>query len=472
MNKKELAQLQLKNKIYQQILKEIDIGVHVIDHEGKTIIYNKKMAEIEGMEFEDVFDKDLLDVFSFHTNEDSTLMNALAKGKKIINAKQTYFNNKGQEITTINNTFPLTEDGVCIGAMEIARDITKLERLMRENRNKRSDTRYNFNSIIGSSEQIQEVIDASKRATRTSSSILIIGETGTGKELFAQSIHNGSNRASKPYISQNCAALPDSLIEGLLFGTKKGAFTGAIERPGLFEQADGGTLLLDEINSLAPALQAKLLRVLQEKTVRRIGDTKDREIDVRIIATINEDPIDAISEGRLRKDLYYRLSVVPLFIPPLRERKSDLNRLVHYFIEKNNHVFGMKVLNIDDDVLKIFETYDWPGNVRELEHIIEGAMNLMDREERIGYSHLPFHFRNKPQIKSSDLNPDINDRVLTGENSLMKPLNQYMEEKEKQYLNEMLKRHNLNITQAAKTLGMSRQNLQYRLKKYQIQKDG
>src|SRR6185312_2560684 len=148
--------------------------------------------------------------------------------------------------------------------------------------------------IIGSSDQIKNVIEASKRATRTSSSVLIVGDTGTGKELFAQSIHNGSNRSSKPFISQNCAAFPDSLIEGLLFGTKKGAFTGAIERPGLFEQAEGGTLLLDEINSLNPALQAKLLRSIQEKTVRRVGDTKDKKVDVRIIATMNEDPIDAI----------------------------------------------------------------------------------------------------------------------------------------------------------------------------------
>lgn len=470
MNKKELFQLQLKNKIYQQILKEIDIGVHVIDHEGKTIIYNKKMAEIEGMEFEDVFDKDLLDVFSFHTNEHSTLMNALAKGETTNNAKQTYFNNKGQEITTINNTFPIIEDGVCIGAMEIARDITKLERLMRENRNKRSDTRYTFDSIIGGSVQIQEVIESSKRATRTSSSILIIGETGTGKELFAQSIHNGSNRAPNPYISQNCAALPESLIEGLLFGTKKGAFTGAVERPGLFEQAHGGTLLLDEVNSLAPALQAKLLRVLQEKTVRRIGDTKDREIDVRIVATINEDPIDAISEGRLRKDLYYRLSVVSLFIPPLRERKSDLLSLVYHFIEKNNHVFGMKVDDIEDDVLKIFEAYDWPGNVRELEHVIEGAMNLMDHEGKISYSHLPFHFRNKPQVKSTEITSDIISSVFIDKTDFVKPFELYMEEKEKQYLIEVLKRHNMNITQAAKSLGMSRQNLQYRLKKHRIQK--
>ncbi|PWW29752.1 arginine utilization regulatory protein [Cytobacillus oceanisediminis] len=471
MNQHEFEQLQLKNKIFQRILDEIDVGVHVVDVEGKTIIYNKKMVEIEGMNYEDVLDKNLLDVFSFNQNEDSTLLQALQKGRNIKNAKQTYFNNKGQEITTINNTFPIIEGSVQIGAMEIARDVTKLEKLIRENMNKRGDTRYTFDSIIGSSDEIREVIEASKRATRTSSSVLIIGETGTGKELFAQSIHNGSSRSSKPFISQNCAALPDSLIEGLLFGTKKGAFTGSIERPGLFEQADGGTLLLDEINSLNPSLQAKLLRVLQEKTVRRVGDTKDRTVDVRIIATINEDPIDAISEGRLRKDLYYRLSVVSLFIPPLRERTKDIGDLVQFFIEKYNQLFGMNVEDVDEDVMSKFEQYDWPGNVRELEHIIEGAMNLIDLEEAISYIHLPLHFRNKPQFKEEENETGTMDDLLIQKNKPIKPLEQYIQEAETYYLKKVLKHHGNNITQAAKSLGMSRQNLQYRLRKYGVKKD-
>lgn len=471
MNHKEIEQLQLKNKIFQRILDEIDVGVHVVNEEGRTTFYNKKMAQIEGMDYEDVLDKNLLDVFSFNQDEDSTLLQALKNGSKIKNAKQTYFNNKGQEITTINNTFPIMEDGEQIGAMEIARDVTKLEKLIRENMNKRGDTRYTFDSIIGSSDEINEVIEASKRATRTSSSVLIIGETGTGKELFAQSIHNGSSRSSKPFISQNCAALPDSLIEGLLFGTKKGAFTGSIERPGLFEQANGGTLLLDEINSLNPSLQAKLLRVLQEKTVRRVGDTKDRTVDVRIIATINEDPIDAISEDRLRKDLYYRLSVVSLFIPPLRKRRKDIRDLAQFFIEKYNQLFGMNVAEIDEEVMSKFEQYDWPGNVRELEHIIEGAMNLIDQEETISYVHLPLHFRNKPQFKEEPNETGHLEDLLIQKNKPIKSLEQYIQEAETYYLKKVLKLHGNNITQAAKSLCMSRQNLQYRLRKYGVRKE-
>lgn len=355
--------------------------------------------------------------------------------------------------------------------MEIARDVTKLEKLIRENMNKRGDTRYTFDSIIGSSDEIHEVIEASKRATRTSSSVLIIGETGTGKELFAQSIHNGVTVLRSHSSLKIAQRLPDSLIEGLLFGTKKGAFTGSIERPGLFEQANGGTLLLDEINSLNPSLQAKLLRVLQERTVRRVGDTKDRAVDVRIIATINEDPIDAISEGRMRKDLYYRLSVVSLFIPPLRDRRKDIRDLAQFFIEKYNQLFGMNVAEIEEEVMSKFEQYDWPGNVRELEHIIEGAMNLIDQEEAISYVHLPLHFRNKPQFKDQQKDAGPLEDLMIQKNKPDKTLEQYMQEAEKYYLKKVLKHHGNNITQAAKSLGMSRQNLQYRLRKYEFRKE-
>ncbi|MFS0862792.1 sigma-54 interaction domain-containing protein [Fredinandcohnia sp. 179-A 10B2 NHS] len=448
------------------MLKEIDMGIHVVDHQGKTIIYNPKMAEMEGMKAEDVLNKSLTEVFSFHQNEDSTLLQALRYGTSIPNVKQTYFNNQGQEITTVNNTIPIYEKDVLLGAMEIARDITKLEKLIRENINKKSNTHFTFDSIIGSSLLIQEVIDASKRATRTSSSVLIVGETGTGKELFAQSIHNGSSRSSNPFVSQNCAAIPDNLIEGLLFGTKKGAFTGAVDRPGLFEQAEGGTLLLDEINSLNPSLQAKLLRVIQEKTLRRVGDTRDRKVDVRIIATMNEDPIDAISNGRLRKDLYYRLSVVSLFIPPLRVRKTDILELAHSFIHKYNQLFAMNVSIIDDEVLQIWNKYDWPGNVRELEHIIEGAMNLIEYEDTISFHHLPIHFRKKSQFKVEGVQPVS----LVNEKDTILPLEKYIDKVEAEYIQKALQQHNYNVTKSSKALGMSRQNLQYRMKKFGIRK--
>ncbi|OLS38768.1 sigma-54-dependent Fis family transcriptional regulator [Alkalihalophilus pseudofirmus] len=453
--------------IYETLINEIDAGIHVIDEFGKTIIYNDKMMEIESLSRKDVIDKDFLDIFKFKDKQGSTLLDALHHQKVSAHKKQTYFTKGGKEITTMNKTFPIYDGKNVIGAMEVAKDVTKLEQLIRRNMEQKGNTRYTFDSIIGGSQAINEVIEHTKRATRTPSSVLIVGETGTGKELFAQSIHNGSDRTQGPFISQNCAAMPDTLIESILFGTSKGAFTGATQKIGLFEQAEGGTLLLDEINSLSPALQAKLLRVIQEKSIRRIGDTTDRKVNVRIISTINEDPIEAIAENRLRKDLYYRLSVVSLFIPALRERKEDIPLLVESFIGKYNHLFRMDVLGVTEQVQEIFQQYDWPGNVRELEHIIEGAMNLMMDEEWIDVSHLPSNLRNKTHLQKVTASV----READGLNVQAEPhhLKDYLHEAERYYINKALEKHKYHKTNAASELGLSRQTLQYRMKRLNIE---
>lgn len=458
------------DSIYLQLLDAVDAGIHVVDHEGKSVIYNKKMSRMEDMKKEDVLKKNILDIFRFSGEEESRLLQALRKGTVKKNAKQTYFNFNGQEITTINDTFPLISDGRIVGAAEIAKDITKLERLTRENAWEKGEARFTFDKIIGKSDTINDVITNAKKATRTSSSVLIYGETGTGKELFAQSIHNGSARASKPFISQNCAALPDTLIESILFGTVKGAFTGAADHPGLFEQADGGTLLLDEINSLNAALQAKLLRVIQEKKIRRIGDTRDRFVDVRILASLNEEPLKAIEKNNLREDLYYRLSVVSIVLPPLRERKADIPLLAEHFVEKYNQRFQLNVPGIEDAVVRLFLDYEWPGNVRELEHMIEGAMNLIDYEEEINFNHLPVHLRNKfPKYEQlAELPvlpaPEIVNPALFGTETTS--LGSFMEETEKFYINKVLRQNKGNVTKTADVLGISRQSLQYRIRKY------
>ena len=465
MDLNQLMKMDGFQTILYSLVDVIDTGIHIIDKKGLTIVYNKKMAEIEGMDSEDVIGEKIHDIFKFKEETESTLIRALHSGKVTENSKQTYFNSLGQQISTINNTYPIydTKQKI-IGAIEVAKDITNLERIIKDNILNKGDTQYTFDSILGVSENFLEVIEKSKRSTRTSSSILIVGETGTGKELFAQSIHNGSSRSKHPFISQNCAALPDSLIEGILFGTKKGAFTGSVERPGLFEQAEGGTILLDEINSLNPSLQAKLLRALQERTIRRVGDTKDKKIDVRVIATINEDPIDAISSDRLRKDLYYRLSVVSFFIPPLRERKEDISLLTQSFIEKFNALFEMDIEGISEEVYALFYEYEWPGNVRELEHIIEGAMNLLEPGDKsIEISHLPTLFKKKAHMEEAEPESIVDPLPHLG----TLPLDDYIAHTEKLYLEKVLKEHNHNISQAAKALDISRQSLQYRLKKYQ-----
>ncbi|PWK13512.1 arginine utilization regulatory protein [Tumebacillus permanentifrigoris] len=468
--------------IYEHILDEINEGVHVIDAEGTTVVYNRKMTELEAMSSHDVLGKNLLDVFQFPAEQDSTLLRCLRERRAIRNVRQTYFNDKGKPITTLNNTYPILEGETLLGAIEIANDVTKIERLIRENllEQEKGNTRFTFESIIGESAAIHEVMENAKRAARTSSSVLIAGETGTGKELFVQSIHNASLRAGGVFLSQNCAALPDSLIEGLLFGTAKGAFTGAIERPGLFEQAEGGTLFLDEINSLSLPLQAKLLRVLQEKTLRRIGDTKDRVINVRIIAAINEDPIEAISHQRLRKDLYYRLGVVTLMLPPLRERREDVPMLVDHFIRKYNHLFQMDVDGVSAEVRSFFTEYDWPGNVRELQHLIEGAMNLIDDEREIGMHHLPLHHLRRQTIaRASNAEPSETatelsridtpeDLGLAGAANFSAPpatLRVKLEDFERHYIQQILAKHDGNLSRAAKELGLSRQSLQYRARR-------
>lgn len=451
-------------EVYKELLDAVDVGIHVIDIDGSSLIYNRKMSEIEEMNKEEVLRKNIMEIFLFQSEEESRLLQALQSGKIHKNEKQVYFNFKGQEITTINDTFPLIEGGRRIGAVEIAKDITKLELLTRENAKERKSARFTFDQIIGESPVLREVIHHAERAARTSSSVLIYGETGTGKELFAQSIHNASTRASGPFVSQNCAALPDSLIEGLLFGAVKGAFTGASSHAGLFEQAEGGTLMLDEINSLSAPLQAKLLRALQEKTIRRLGDTKDRKVDVRIIAAMNEDPASAIEKNRLREDLYYRLSVVSIVVPPLRQRRQDIPVLTSYFIAKYNDLFQLDVPAVTEEVEAVFSRYDWPGNIRELEHMIEGAMNLIYNNEPIDYSHLPLHLRTKFST-AMDVLPPLEAEAST---FVAKPLKTYLEEVEREYIQQMLARNNHNVTKTAAELGVSRQSLQYRIRRLEF----
>ncbi|MFB5662044.1 sigma-54 interaction domain-containing protein [Alteribacillus sp. HJP-4] len=448
--------------LLNQLAEKLDTGVHIIDEQGRTILYNKKMSEIEGMKQEQVMQQSLHEIFRFHEKDRSTLLEALNNRTSSHGVQQTYFNKHGAEINTLNDTFPvITENGI-IAAVELSRDITKIEKLIRSNIKKSYQARFTFDQIVGETDLIKNVVEASKKATRTSSSVLIIGETGTGKELFAQSIHTGSKRSAKPFISQNCAAIPEHLVESILFGTKSGAFTGSKEREGLFEEAEGGTLLLDEINSLSISLQAKLLRVLQERKIRRIGDTKEKKVNVRIIATMNEDPQTAIAENRLRSDLFYRLSVVTVIVPPLRDRKDDIDKLASVFLGKLNKLFSMEVNDISADVMNIFTSYHWPGNVRELEHVIEGAMNIMDgSEKKLELKHLPAHFR---PVRSIEPEPAEKGSAHEMEKPIQ-PLHDVLFQQEKKYVKYALDQYSGNISKTAEALGLSRQSLQYRLKK-------
>ncbi|MDY0234577.1 MAG: sigma 54-interacting transcriptional regulator [Gudongella sp.] len=468
MKKNELGQLLMQN-----ILQYAYIGIHAIDKDRKTIIYNNTMAELEGLEIHQVLDKDLLNIFPSLNESTSTLISVVNTGDPIINSTQTYFNYRGHSITTISTTIPLYDGEEIIGALEIAQDVTNIRKLsdqllelQQELKVTKNESRivpyikkYKFNDIIGKNKQLVISKEIGMKASETPSSVLIFGETGTGKEMFAQAIHNHGTRKDNTFIAQNCAAIPDSLLEGILFGTEKGGFTGAIEREGIFEQANGGTLLLDEINSMSLPLQAKLLRVLQEGYIRRIGGMKDIPIDVRIIATTNQDPKDAIEKGSIRGDLYYRLSVINIHIPPLRERLDDVEVLSDFFVNKYNSILNRNIQKLSEQVKDDFLKYDWPGNIRELENFIEGAMNMISSRDKV---------LNRENFISSNFIPrysNIETKLLNRltSNSSLPSL---LEEIEANLIQEILDKYNNNITNAAKHLGVKRQTLQHKLKKY------
>lgn len=337
-------------KIIEELIKLIDLGVYIVDADGVGLFYNKPMAAIEKINIEDVVGKEFHRAFPGVTLGQSTMYMALKKNISTMNKQQTYKNLYGKEITTVNNTVPVISKGKTIAAVEVAKDITHLRTMtdtileLQENNIEPHKVKepiikkYKFEDIIGENKQFKRIVQRAKRAADNNASVFIYGETGTGKELFAQSIHFAGRRKDKPFLAQNCAALPESLLEGILFGTAKGGFTGAVDRAGLFEQANGGTLLLDEISAMPYDLQSKLLRVLQEDYIRRVGGTKDIPIDVRIIATVNEFPEDLIEQGKLRKDLYYRLNVVSISLPSLNERKDDIPLLTDNFLQTQRKI--------------------------------------------------------------------------------------------------------------------------------------
>lgn len=284
-------------EMLQEVLHSIDEGIHVVNTEGITIFYIPVAAALDGMAVEEVLGTHVLEAFPSLTNKTSTLMQVLQTGQPIYNQRQTYTNRYGKRIVTINSTIPLRVGGRLAGALEVSKDVTRIQELAEQvidlrrrirkpgRKTAASEPRlFRFEEILTRNLQMMKAIERAKRAAATRSPVLVVGETGTGKELIVQSIHSASPRRDQPFIAQNCAAIPSSLLEGILFGTVKGAFTGAEDRPGLFELADGGTLFLDEIQAMPADLQAKLLRVLEEGAVRRVGEGNARWVDVRILS--------------------------------------------------------------------------------------------------------------------------------------------------------------------------------------------
>lgn len=453
--------------VMQKILHHIEEGVHVVDDKGNTIIYNESMAKLEKMKEVDVLEKPLLEVFKDMKNSESTLLTALKNKTTIKNKKQIYLNKDGKEIITINNTMPIIFENKLIGALEIAKNITDIQEmsdtildLQKEiyspSQSEGRIKKYTFENIFGKNKDFLKAVNLGKKASQIDASVFIYGETGTGKELLAQSIHYASKRRDKPFIAQNCAALPESLLEGILFGTAKGGFTGAIDRPGLFEQASGGTLFLDEINSMPYELQAKLLRVLQEGYIRRIGGTKDTAVNVRVIASSNEPPKELIEKKLLRKDLFYRLNIIPINIPPLRNRKDDIVPLSEFFIKKYNKLYDKEIWILSDKAKEKLYNHHWPGNARELENTIMAAFSMIDDEHVISDQNIIIYGLDE----DSTFVPEYD---IGNEN-----LNDFLEKMEKHIIIDTLRLVNGNITKAAIKLGIKRQTLQHKIKKLNI----
>jgi DNA-binding NtrC family response regulator len=328
----------------------------------------------------------------------------------------------------------------------------KMRRLEKENVRLRAEVidRYRFDAIVGGSEKIRAVIALAGRVAPSDATVLVTGESGTGKELLARGIHYSSGRAEGPFIAVNCAAIPESLIESELFGHVKGAFTGAVrDREGKFEQADGGTLFLDEIGDLRVDLQAKILRALQERTVDRVGGVKQVDLDVRVIAATNKDLEREVREGNFREDLFYRLSVVALHMPPLRDRKDDIPILAEHFLRKFSHGPAVRIA---PDALELLTAYGWPGNVRELENVMERA-SILKRGDMITRDDLPEKLSRKA-TGASEVLLNLPEGGLS------------LEELEKDLIIKALERHKGNQTRAAEYLRITRPTLIYRMEKY------
>ncbi len=487
------AEMKILIDIYESILNSIDEGIHVADINGYVKYINPSQQSIDGLTA-DVIGKHWTEVYRLD-EETSLVLKALHEAKITHDEYQTYVTREGKYVSIVCSTMPLYSEGKMIGAVAITKDFIKFKEMAEKILNTNAHTKHpkqkrkvepwaencKFNQILGENKLFQESIKWGQAGAKSNSAVLIYGETGTGKEMFAQSIHAESERANGPFVAINCAAIPESLLEGILFGTTKGAFTGAVDRAGLIEMADSGTLFLDEINSMPFQLQSKLLRFLEEKRITRLGSKDSISVDIRVVSSCNLEPSEAIERKQLRSDLFYRLAVIYIYLPPLRKRPDDLDILTRYFIDKYNREMGKQINSMEENVKEMFQGYSWPGNVRELMHCIECATSLIPANEtQIKSEHLPKNlilgmqkekvkptsFHNTASQEPASPPPNLTEAGLEQNNhgNIIEQIRQ----QEKEEIIHALKMSNGNIARAAKSLGLSRQRLHYRLKKYHL----
>ena len=455
--KKQIEDLEL----YKNIVSNFYYSMVVVDKDGYIIMLNKAYCSFIGVNEDEVIGKHCTEVI------ENTRMHIVAKtGKQEIGDVQ---NIKGNYM--IADRIPIYKDGEIIGAVGtvIFKDvldlntyvsrISRMEKefdLFKKELKKALGSDYTFQSIVGESESIRKVKDLSRKVAASKSNVLLLGESGTGKELFAHAIHNASSRVDYPLIKINCAAIPPELLESELFGYEPGAFTGAKKggKPGKFELADKSTIFLDEIGEMPLNMQAKLLRVIQEKEVERIGGITSKKIDVRIVAATNQNLEEMVKNKKFREDLYYRLNVISIKIPPLRERKEDIPVISRQLIKKLSKEMDHYVSAISSEAMNCLKLYSWPGNVRELQNVIERAFNIMDKEAMIMLEHLPYYI-----TKNNKADTHIKEMSLK----------EILDNVEKEEIKKCLKRTKGNKMKTAKILGISRTSLYEKIEKYDIE---
>jgi len=463
----------LDNVDYLSIFDDFSDGVIVTNADGVIVYYNRAMSRIDELHPDNVISFKITDVYDLD-NSTSIIMQCLAKQKSIIDEPIYYRTVMGKFANTIHNVMPIFNKGKLVGAICFVRDYHALANTISSMPLPGKDQQFDsvsitFDRIIGENLTFVDAINSARMASSTPSPVMLFGETGTGKELFARAIHNHSSRSTKKYTPVNCAAIPENLLEGILFGTSKGAFTGSVNKAGLFERTSGGTIFLDEINSMPVGLQSKILRSIQESRVRRVGALKEIKTDLKIISSVNNDPQISISDGTLRSDLFYRLGVVFIHIVPLRERMEDLELLINHFIEKHNILLGKKVKRISKEVMELLKIYNWPGNVRELEHVIEGAMNVVGTDEIIRIKHLQTHFSNWSVKPKSEKSARRHREIFSDDRhtNLIKTKSDH----EENIIRTAFLGNKGNVTKTAKFLGISRQLLYYKIKKFNIHRE-
>ena len=452
-------------------LDQVTDGVQIYDKNACAVYFNRASRGISRIPSGvNVEGRHLLDLYNLDETI-STTMTALQTQAPVIDRVDSFRANdfSTAPIASANTSYPIFREGELLGAVVFEQTAEIVERNMKkmeatgkalsafsQRPPKISFSGYTFDNVIGSCPKLRSAVELARRVAPQDSPILLVGETGTGKEIFAQSIHRSSRRRGGKFLAINCAAVPETLIESLLFGTKKGSFTGSEDKAGYLEEAAGGTLFLDELNSMSLAMQSKILRVLQEKTFRRVGGSQDLRLDVRVISSCNEDPFKAVAENTFRRDLFYRLSTVMLELPPLREHLEDLEELIRYHLEATAYQFVHAVTRLDPEVLAVLRTYHWPGNVRELFHVLDYAQNVTDSQV-MEVRHLPPYLlkhRSEPAAPLPAI--DFSRETLQG----------LMDGYERQVIAQALDHCGYNISRTAQTLGILRQSLQYRIRKY------